>query len=141
MKNFVKSDIIIIMNGVLENFLKINRPINRLQFFKYTVCIILLQVILSVLLPFVIGRISFIWSFFIFPIILAIFVILPLLYLYFIQFSKRLWDITESSQIGIISSIIVFIAIVLSVSAFPVLAVSIYLTLILIPGKLVKNNV
>lgn len=128
------------MNSILENFLKINRPINRLEFFKYTICMLLTQFVLSLLILFLMEKFIVIESSFLFLILFSIIIILPLLYLYFVQFSKRLWDITESSNIGIISSIIIFIIMSITMAEFPALGIAIYLTLILIPGKIVSNN-
>lgn len=128
------------MNGILENFFKINRPTNRLEFFKYTICMLLAQFVLSLLILFSFEKLIVIESSFLLLILFSIIIVLPLLYLYFVQFAKRLWDITESSNIGIISSIIIFVIMAATMAEFPALGIAIYLTLILVPGKLVKNN-
>ena len=107
------------MNKSLENLLKNNHPVGRVEFFKYTICIAVLQFILSLLF----------WFF-----------TVPLLYLYLIQFMKRFWDITANKNFGMILGIIIFVISTISMVIFPVLTFIIYLVMILLPGKIVINE-
>lgn len=122
-----------------ENFLKINNPSGRLEFFKYTILIAILQLIFALIFVYamknILGLKSIIW----FPLVFAIIVELPLLYLYFVQSAKRLWDITGEKNNAIIINIFVFIISVIGMINFAPLALIIYLVLILCQGKIIKN--
>lgn len=122
-----------------ENFLKINNPSGRLEFFKYTILIAILQLIFALIFVYamknILGLKSIIW----FPLVFAIIVELPLLYLYFVQSAKRLWDITGEKNNAIIINIFVFIISVIGMISFAPLAFIIYLVLILCQGKIIKN--
>ena len=127
------------MSSFIENVLFVNHPINRLEFFKYTGCMAVIQLILSVIFIILTENIVEL-QFIITPVIFSLIVIFPLLYLYFVQFSKRLWDITENKHTSIISGLIIFTVSVVGIIVFPVLTIAIYLTLILLPGKIVVNE-
>ena len=122
-----------------ENFLKINNPSGRLEFFKYTILIAILQLIFALIFVYamknILGLKSIIW----FPLVFAIIVELPLLYLYFVQSAKRLWDITGEKNNAIIINIFVFIISVIGMINFAPLALIIYLVLIFCQGKIIKN--
>ena len=122
-----------------ENLLKINNPIGRFEFFKYSILIAILQLIFALIFVYatsnILGLKSIIW----FPLVFAIIVELPLLYLYFVQSAKRLWDITGEKNNAIIINIFVFIISVIGMISFAPLALIIYLVLILCQGKIIKN--
>ncbi len=122
-----------------ENLLKINNPSGRLEFFKYTILIAILQLIFALIFVYatsnILGLKSIIW----FPLAFAIIVELPLLYLYFVQSAKRLWDITGEKNNAIIINIFIFIISVIGMISFAPLALIIYLVLILCQGKIIKN--
>ena len=122
-----------------ENLLKINNPIGRFEFFKYSILIAILQLIFALIFVYatsnILGLKSIIW----FPLAFAIIVELPLLYLYFVQSAKRLWDITGEKNNAIIINIFIFIISVIGMISFAPLALIIYLVLILCQGKIIKN--
>jgi uncharacterized membrane protein YhaH (DUF805 family) len=122
-----------------DNLLKINNPSGRLEFFKYSICIAVLQLIFALVFLFltsnVLGAKSIIWL----PPFFVILFELPLLYLYFIQSAKRLWDITGNRNSAIMVNIFVFIISVIGMISFAPLALIIYLVLILCQGKIIKN--
>ena len=122
-----------------ENLLKINNPIGRFEFFKYSILIAILQLIFALIFVYatsnILGLKSIIW----FPLVFAIFIELPLLYLYFVQSAKRLWDITGEKYNAIIINIFIFIISVIGMISFVPLALIIYLVLILRQGKIIKN--
>lgn len=128
------------MNKSLENLLKNNHPVGRVEFFKYTICIAVLQFILSLLFWFFTDRILGVQSILWFSVIFLLVILFPLLYLYLIQFMKRFWDITAKKTFGIILGIIIFVISTISMVIFPVLTFIIYLVMILLPGKIVINE-
>lgn len=125
--------------NIVDNLLKINNPTGKLKFFKYSISIALAQLVFALLFVFLTANIfgfkSIIW----FPLIFVIFIELPLLYLYFIQCSKRLWDITGRKNIAIIINIFLFLISVIGMISFPPVTIIIYLVLILCQGKIVKD--
>lgn len=128
------------MNSTLVNLVKINCPISRVKFFKYTFCIALLQIIFSLFFIFFTEKV-FTGRLIIYATVTFVaFIMLPLLYLYFVQYTKRLWDITKSSNFGILAGAIIFVVSVISMVISPALTIAIYLTLILLPGKIVVNE-
>lgn len=127
------------MKKIIDNLLKINNPSGRLEFFKYTMGIVVLQTICAFVFVFltsdIFGLKSLLWL----PFVFVFFIELPLLYMYFIQCTKRLWDITGSSKTGILVNIFLFIISFIGMISFPLLIVIIYLILILFQGKIVKD--
>lgn len=123
----------------IGNFVKINNPSGRLEFFKYSISIALVQLFFALLFVFLTGDVlglkSIIWL----PLLFVIFIELPLLYLYFVQCAKRLWDITGSKCTAIIINIILFVISVIGMISFPPVTIIIYLVLILCQGKIVKD--
>lgn len=122
-----------------ESVLKINNPSGRLEFFKYSVAIVLMQTICSLLFIFLTGDVFGLKSIFWLPFVFVAFIELPLLYLYFIQCAKRLWDITGSKKAGILANIVLFIISFIGMISFPLITAIIYLMLILCQGKIVKD--
>lgn len=123
----------------LDNILKINSPSGRFDFFKYSIAIVVLQTLFSVVFLFLTGDIFGLKSIFWLPFVFVIFIELPLLYLYFIQCSKRLWDITGSKKAGILANVVLFVISFIGMISFPLITVIIYLVLILCQGKIVKD--
>ena len=128
------------MNNIIENLLIVNRPINRFEFFKYTICMTILELALAFIFILLAEKVYESQIILLMPIIFSIFIILPLLYLYSVQFSKRLWDITKDNKAGLLAGIIILIIAAISIIVFPALTVAIYLTLILLPGKIAVNE-
>lgn len=128
------------MNNIIENLLIVNRPINRFEFFKYTICMTILELALAFIFILLAEKVYESQIILLMPIIFSIFIILPLLYLYSVQFSKRLWDITKDNKAGLLSGIIILIISAIGIIVFPALTVAIYLTLILLPGKITVNE-
>ena len=122
-----------------DNILKINRPSGRLEFFKYSIYIAALQLIFALAFLFLTGNILGVKSIILLPLIFVILFELPLLYLYFIQSAKRLWDITGERNSAIIINVFVFIISVIGMISFALLTLIIYLVLILCQGKIIKN--
>lgn len=127
------------MNNNIENFVKINNPSGKLEFFKVSIAIVLFQLLLSLVFLYIIGNILGLKSIIWFPFIFVIFVELPLLYLYFIQCAKRAWDITGNKNSGILMGAIVFTIIIIFMIYFPPVTILLYLILILLNGKIIKN--
>ena len=123
----------------IESLLKINSPSGKLEFFKYSIVIGLIQTICAFMFVFltsdVLGLKSIFWLSFLFVIVIE----LPLLYLYFIQCARRLWDITGNKNAGLIISTVLFVISVIGMISFPLVTIIIFLVLILGQGKIVKN--
>lgn len=123
----------------IESLLKINSPSGKLEFFKYSIVIGLIQTVCALMFVFltsdVLGLKSIFWMLFIFVIVIE----LPLLYLYFIQCARRLWDITGSKNTGLIINTALFVISVIGMISFPLVTIIIFLVLILCQGKIVKN--
>lgn len=124
----------------LESLLNINNPSGRFEFFKYSIAIVLFQTLFALIFIFFTNDVFGLKSIFWFPFVFVIFIELPLFYLYFIQCSKRLWDITGSKKVGILTNIILFIISFIGMIGFPLITVIIYLILILFRGKIVKDE-
>ena len=122
-----------------ESVLKINSPSGRFEFFKYSIAIVLIQTLFTFLFLFLLSDVFGFKSLFWFPFVFVIFIELPLLYLYFIQCAKRLWDITGSKKAGILANIVLFVISFIGMISFPLITVIIYLMLILFQGKIVKD--
>ena len=121
------------------NLFKINNPSGRLEFFKYSISIAFLQLIFALIFVYITNNILGLKSIIWFPLVFAVIVELPLLYLYFVQCGKRLWDITGEKNSAIIINIFVFLISVIGMISFAPLALIIYLVLILCQGKIIKN--
>lgn len=125
-----------------ESIFKIDGPINRIKFFWTSVGLGIYTAISMVLYwAIYLGFCRFGGPGVIFLIcIFSIIYLLPFLYLTFVNYSKRLYDITGSKQKGIIFSLILIVLMVALgfVSIwFPIIA---YLVMLFKQGKLVKNE-
>ena len=127
------------MNKYYDTFLKISTPSGRFEFFKYSIAIVLMQTICALLFIFLTGDVFGLKSIYWLTFVFIIFIELPLLYLYFIQCAKRLWDITGSKKAGILANIVLFVISFIGMISFPLITVIIYLMLILFQGKIVKD--
>ena len=123
-----------------SNLFKIDMPIGKLKFFVNSIILFAIQMIaMAIYFPFYFkikepsGFIA----------LLAIFIILfgiPLLYLNFVNYTKRMWDISGKLHTGIwltaglfaISSICVFL--------FPIAILFFYIAMIFLPGEIVKKT-
>lgn len=125
-----------------ESIFKIDGPINRIKFFWTSVGLGIYTAISMVLYwAIYLGFCRFGGPGVIFLIcIFSIIYLLPFLYLTFVNYSKRLYDITGSKQKGIIFSLILIVLMVALgfVSIwFPII---VYLVILFKQGKLVKNE-
>lgn len=123
----------------IESLLKINSPSGKLEFFKYSIVIILIQTICALIFVFLASDTLGLKSIFWLPFLFVIVIELPLLYLYFIQCARRLWDITGNKNAGLIINTVLFAISVIGMISFPLITIIIFLVLILCQGKIVKN--
>lgn len=123
----------------IESLLKINSPSGKLEFFKYSIVIGLIQTICAFMFVFLTSDVLGLESIFWLPFLFVIVIELPLLYLYFIQCARRLWDITGNKNAGLIISTVLFVISVIGMISFPLVTIIIFLVLILCQGKIVKN--
>lgn len=125
-----------------ESIFKIDGPINRIKFFWTSVGLGIYTAISMVLYWAIYlgfcryGGLGVIFLICVFSIIY----LLPFLYLTFVNYSKRLYDITGSKQKGIIFSLVLIIlmgALGFVSIWFPIIA---YLVILFKRGKLVQNE-
>ncbi len=118
-----------------SSLLKLDMPIGKLNFFVNSIILFLLHLLgigLYYVLYFITGGPKAILA------LLCSFIVIigiPLLYLNFINYAKRLWDITDSKKLALIINTIWFIISGICIFVCPILIVTVYLILIFYPGK------
>ncbi len=118
-------------NLILNNFLKINEPIGRETYLKCSVCLIALQVLLVLLYAGINFMIKIPAQFILLFLAFMIFVELPVLYVYFVLSTKRIWDVTEDKFNALWISAIATIFAVIK----PPLFVLMFIVLVLLPTR------
>ena len=124
------------------NLLKIDVPISKLKFFVNSILIFvysLLGVVVFYILSIVIGGTKGLLT--AISVFLLIF-ILPTIYLHFVNYAKRIWDICQNKKASIILSSVLFILflIVKFIFIYPILELISYFILLLMSGKQISNN-
>lgn len=128
----------VIFDESKTNFLKIDTPIGKLKFFVNSVIIFVVQIIVTIGMYFV-GS-----SFYINPSLywISFVVFLFFLYLFLVNYTKRLWDIMGNKKLAIIVAILLimlsFTVYYSSILAF-ILNFVAFLILIFTSGKLIKK--
>ena len=119
----------------MEEFFKITTPCDRFKFFQNTMLLFVVQLVFAltfwILTTYVTGIKSILW---LTPVFL-IFIELPLLYMYFVQATRRIYSILGVFRLSIVASIIVFVFSTIGLVFFPVLALLIYTALLLLPER------
>ncbi len=109
----------------------INEPMKRETYFKFSICLIALQVLLVLLFTGINFVIKVPAQFVLLFLALMAFVLIPFLYMYFIICTKRIWDITDDKFNAIWISAIAFIFCIIK---FP-LFILMFIILVLIPSR------
>ena len=128
----------VIFDESKTNFLKIDTPIGKLKFFVNSVIIFVAQIIVTIGMYFV-GS-----SFYINPSLywISFVVFIFFLYLFLVNYAKRLWDIMGNKKLAIIVAILLimlsFTVYYSSILAFILNFVD-FLILIFTSGKLIKK--
>lgn len=128
----------VIFDDSKTNFLKIDTPISKLKFFVNSVIIFVAQIIVTIGMYFV-GS-----SFYINPSLywISFVVFIFFLYLFLVNYAKRLWDIMGNKKLAIIVAILLimlsFTVYYSSILAF-ILNFVAFLILIFTSGKLIKK--
>lgn len=128
----------VIFDESKTNFLKIDTPIGKLKFFVNSVIIFVAQIIVTIGMYFV-GS-----SFYINPSLywISFVVFIFFLYLFLVNYAKRLWDIMGKKKLAIIIAILLimlsFTVYYSSILAF-ILNFVAFLILIFTSGKLIKK--
>lgn len=128
----------VIFDESKTNFLKIDTPIGKLKFFVNSVIIFVAQIIVTIGMYFV-GS-----SFYINPSLywISFVVFIFFLYLFLVNYAKRLWDIMGNKKLAIIVAILLimlsFTVYYSSTLAF-ILNFVAFLILIFTSGKLIKK--
>lgn len=122
-----------------SNFFKLDMPIGRLKFFVNTFLIFILQAVLIVLYLFISIKLK---NNFKYHLVTLFCFFVPIYYLYFITFAKRLWDFFGSKKLGLIGSIVVQLVILISYfqNAIWLIVVILLLVLYLKRGKLINKK-
>ena len=129
----------VIFDDSRTNFLKIDTPIGKLKFFVNSVIIFGAQIIVTIGMYFV-GS-----SFYINPSLywISFVVFIFFLYLFLVNYAKRLWDVLGNKKLAIIIAILLimlsFTVYFSSVLSF-VLNFVAFLILIFTSGKLIKKS-
>lgn len=128
----------VIFDESKTNFLKIDTPIGKLKFFVNSVIIFVAQIIVTIGMYFV-GS-----NFYINPSLywISFVVFILFLYLFLVNYAKRLWDIMGNKKLAIIVAILLimlsFTVYYSSILAF-ILNFIAFLILIFTSGKLIKK--
>lgn len=122
------------------SILKIDFPIGKLKFFVNSLILLAVQLL-------VIGTYLGFYFYFKSPtafivllIVFGVLFFLPLVYLNFVNYAKRLWDITGERKTSIIITAVIFILSLIGIFlplSF-IIWLGIYFAMIFTPGKLVK---
>lgn len=127
-------------NDSKTNLLKFDMPIGKLRFFVNSIILFIIQMLVVALyyLCYFITKSpeSFIILFGIFSLIFGI----PLLYLNFVNTTKRMWDITGTFHKGLWFSVGLFVTSFICVFLFPIAILFFYFAMILMPGIIIKNK-
>lgn len=127
-------------NDSKTNLLKFDMPIGKLRFFVNSIILFIIQMIVVALyyLCYFITKSpeSFIILFGIFSLIFGI----PLLYLNFVNTTKRMWDITGTFHKGLWFSVGLFVTSFICVFLFPIAILFFYFAMIFMPGIIIKNK-
>lgn len=125
-----------------SNLLKFDCPIGKLKFFVNSVLIFIYS-ILGVVAYYVIsiaiggtkGLLVALGVFFL------VFII-PTIYLNFVNYTKRIWDICENKKASIIlvAALFILFLILKFIFIYPILELVSYFALLLISGKQISNN-
>lgn len=128
------------LDCIKSNLFIIDMPINKLNFFIYSIILFIIQIV-GVLLYY--GLYFTIKSPSSFVILLALFILIfgiPLLYLNFINCVKRMWDITGNYHRGFWITVGMFAVSVFCIFLFPIALLFFYLAMIFMPGKIVTTE-
>lgn len=122
------------------SILKIDFPIGKLKFFVNSLILLAIQLLaIGTYLGFYFYFKSP-TAFIVLLIVFGVLFFIPLVYLNFVNYAKRLWDITGERKASIITTAIIFILSLIGIFlplSF-ILWLGIYFAMILIPGKPVK---
>lgn len=130
----------IVYNQDDTSLLKIDMPIGKLKFFVNSIILFVMQVIVMALYYLFYFTTKSPGSFLA---LLGIFILifgLPLLYLNFVNYTKRMWDITGNFHRGLWFTVGLFAISFICVFLFPLAILFFYFAMIFIPGELINFN-
>ncbi len=127
-------------NDADTHLLKIDMPIGKLKFFVNSAILFLIQIIGIVLYYIFYFTNKTPEKFFIILCLFTIFIGIPLLYLNFVNYTKRMWDITGNLHRGIWFTVGLFAISFICIFLFPLAILFFYFAMIFIPGELIQNN-
>ncbi len=129
-----------IYDDTYSSLLKIDMPIGKMKFFINSIIIFLISIV-GIVLYYVFYFLTI--SSQAVLILIGLFFIffgLPLIYLNFVNYTKRIWDLTGTKKHAVIITIILFFTSFIFMFIFQIAILLIYLFLIFYPGKLINKN-
>lgn len=114
---------------------KLDMPIGRLQFFTNSIIIFALQVIAIAIYYIFYFLLKSPNALLTLVVIFSIVFGIPILYLHFINYAKRIWDIAGNFNLAIWLTIVLFAISFICLFFFPIAIIIFYLGMIFISGK------
>lgn len=114
---------------------KLDMPIGRLKFFTNSIIIFALQVIAIAIYYIFYFLLKSPNALLTLVVIFSIVFGIPILYLHFINYAKRIWDIAGNFNLAIWLTIVLFAISFICLFFFPIAIIIFYLVMIFISGK------
>ena len=114
---------------------KLDMPIGRLKFFTNSIIIFALQVIAIAIYYIFYFLLKSPNALLTLVVIFSIVFGIPILYLHFINYAKRIWDIAGNFNLAIWLTIVLFAISFICLFFFPIAIIIFYLGMIFISGK------
>ena len=118
-------------NTILRGLIKIDEPMGRETYFKFSICLIALQILLVLMYAGITFTVKIPAQFVLMFLAFMFLVEIPFLYMFFVLCTKRIWDITDDKFNALWIS-----AIALIFSLFiPPMFVLMFIVLVLLPSR------
>lgn len=118
---------------------KIDMPIGKFKFFTNSIIIFAIQVIAIALYYICYFLLRSPNSFLALVLIFSVIFGIPIIYLHFVNFSKRIWDIIGNFNLAICLTVFLFIISFICLFLFPIAIIIFYLGMIFISGRYSKK--
>lgn len=122
------------------SLLKIDMPIGKMKFFVNSIIIFVLQLIAMIIYYLFYFTMKSPSSILALIIVTGLLFGMPILYLNFVNYTKRMYDITGNFHRGIWFTVGLFAISFYCIFLFPLAILFFYITMILMPGGLIKNE-
>lgn len=122
------------------SLLKIDMPIGKMKFFVNSIIIFVLQLVAMIIYYLFYFTMKSPSSILALIIVTGILFGMPILYLNFVNYTKRMYDITGNFHRGIWFTVGLFAISSFCIFLFPPAILFFYIAMIFMPGELVKNE-